>query len=112
MHVAVTGSHGLIGSSLIPALERAGHTVRPVARDGEQLDLTGIGEADAVIHLAGAGIGDKKWTAERKTFVTESRVGPTSQLARALADVPADDRPRTLLSASAVGFYGDRHDEE
>src|SRR3954447_20016311 len=112
MLVAVTGSHGLIASALIPALEAAGHTVRRVGRNGNELDLTGLAEADAVVHLAGAGIGDAKWTPERKQLVTESRTGPTTQLARALADVPAEQRPRVLLSGSAVGFYGDRGDEE
>ena len=112
MHVAVTGSHGLIASALIPTLERSGHQVRRVERDGEKLDLSGIAEVDAVVHLAGAGIGDAKWTPERKRLLVDSRVGPTSQLAQALADVPAADRPRVLVSASAVGVYGDRGDEQ
>src|SRR3954447_6084401 len=112
MHVAVTGSHGLIASALIPALEQQGHQVRRIGRNGADLDLTGIADVDAVVHLAGAGIGDAKWTPERKRLLVDSRVGPTTQLAQALADVPAADRPRVLVSASAVGVYGDRGDEE
>src|SRR3954470_14583050 len=115
MRVAVTGSHGLIGSALIPALEGAGHAVRRVGRvgpAGDQLDLSELAEVDAVVHLAGAGIGDQKWTKERKELVVQSRLGPTGQLARALADLPDGNRPHVLVSGSAVGYYGDRHDDQ
>src|SRR5436190_14450338 len=115
MHVAVTGSHGLIASALVPALEQAGHTVRRIGRvgpEGEQLDLSGLAEVDAVVHLAGAGIGDHKWTKERKEFVLQSRVRPTRQLAQALAGLPAENRPGVLVCGSAVGYYGDCHDDE
>src|SRR4051812_7575057 len=115
MHVAVTGSHGLIGSALVPALEHAGHTVHRIGRvgaEGELLDLSLLGEADAVVHLAGAGIGDAKWTKERKELVLQSRVRPTTQLAEALAELSDQTRPRVLVSGSAVVYYGDRHDDE
>ena len=111
MLVAVTGSHGLIAAALIPLLERSGHQVRRVPRDGERLDLTGLAEVDAVVHLAGAGIGDARWTADRKRVLVDSRVAPTTQLAQALADIPAADRPRVLVSASGINYYGDRGDE-
>src|SRR5580765_14948 len=116
MRVLVTGSHGFIASALMPALERAGHTVGRIERTsagaGDQFDLSGLSEADAVVHLAGAGIGDEKWTPERKQFVIDSRVGPTTQLAEAMAMAKAKDGPQILVSGSAIGYYGDRGDEE
>src|SRR5437762_5332312 len=111
MHVLVSGSHGFIASALMPALEANGHTIGRIGRDGpngERLDLSGLTEADAVVHLAGAGIGDSKWTPERKKLVVDSRVGPTAQLAEALTK----HGPRILVSGSAIGYYGDRGDEE
>src|SRR5438270_11689919 len=110
MRILVTGAHGLIGSSLIPALRAAGHGVEPVARDGHRLDLSGLAEADGVVHLAGAGIGDERWTPERKAEVLESRTIPTRQLAEAMAALPDPGR-RVLVNASAVGYYGNRGDE-
>lgn len=113
MKVLVSGSHGFIASQLIPGLERAGHTVSPIPRDGHQLDLSGLPAADAVVHLAGAGIGDEKWTPERKKLVVESRTGPTGQLAEAMAAAASSGgpAPRVLVSGSAIGYYGDRGDE-
>ena len=108
MRVLVSGSHGFVASALMPTLEAQGHTVGRIARDGERLDLSGLTEADAVVHLAGAGIGDSKWTPERKKLVVDSRVGPTAQLAEALTK----HGPRILVSGSAIGYYGDRGDEE
>lgn len=66
---------------------------------------------DAVVNLCGAGVGDRRWTAEYKRVLVESRVGPTSTLARALA-AAGSAGPGVLLNASAVGVYGDRGDEE
>jgi uncharacterized protein len=110
MRILVTGAHGLIGSSLIPALRAAGHGVEPVTRDGHHLDLSDLADADGVVHLAGAGIGDERWTPERKAEVLESRTIPTRQLAEAMAALPDPGR-RVLVSASAIGFYGNRGDE-
>jgi uncharacterized protein len=123
MEVAITGASGLVGTALARSLRRDGHTVRPVVRrpstdagaihwdpaagtiDGDALD--GV---DAVVHLAGAGIGDKRWTPERKREIRESRITGTGLLTRTLADLPHP--PAVLVSASAVGYYGERGDEE
>jgi uncharacterized protein (TIGR01777 family) len=121
MRVLITGSTGLLGSALVPALTKAGH--EPVrlrrgtdARAGELRwdptnsdidDLTGI---DAVVHFAGIGIGDKKWSDDQKRALVESRTIPTRLLAEAMAT--AVDGPRILLSGSAIGYYGNRGDEK
>src|SRR4051812_13602498 len=115
MRVAVTGSHGLIGSALIPALEGAGHSVRRVGRvgpAGDQLDLSELAEVDAVVHLAGAGIGDQKWRRDRKELRVQRRWGPPGQLAHALAALPARTRPHVFVSGSPVGYSGHRHDDQ
>ena len=123
MDVAVTGSHGLVGSALVPALVRAGHravrVVRGTPAEGDELgwdpragviDAAGLDGIDAVVHLAGAGIGDKRWTPERKRMILESRTTSTDLLARTLAEL--DHKPVVLLSASGVDYYGPHGDEE
>lgn len=123
MRVGITGSSGLIGSALIPAASTAGHqTVRLVRRqpaDGEigwdpaagVLDPAALAEVDAVVHLAGVGIGDHRWTDSYRRQVLSSRVTGTRTISAALAAaVDRDGRTRTLLSASAIGFYGDTGD--
>lgn len=113
MQVAITGSSGLIGSALAAALRAAGHGVRPIVRRAASgpeeismgaLDLGGV---DAVVNLAGAGIGDGRWNEARKRQLVASRVETTEQVAAAVAaaGVPV------LLSGSAIGVYGDRGDE-
>jgi uncharacterized protein (TIGR01777 family) len=122
MDVAVTGSHGLIASALIPALQRDGHHVLRLVRDDPidadevrwdppagAIDSEKLDGVDAVVHLAGAGIGDKKWTPARKQLVLDSRTQGTSLLTRALAGLTR--KPTVLVSASAIGYYGDRGDE-
>ena len=121
MNIAVTGSSGLIGTALAAALRGEGHGVVPVvrraARPGEigwdpergTIDAEGLDGLDAVINLAGAGIADKRWTAERKALLLSSREAGTSLLARTLAGLAHP--PRVLLSGSAIGIYGDRGDE-
>lgn len=113
MDIAITGSHGLIGSALSASLRSACHRVRPVVRSAatgpdeismDALDLTGV---DAVVHLAGEGIAEKRWTDEQKQKILDSRREGTARVAAAVA---ASGVP-VLLSASAIGFYGNRGDE-
>lgn len=122
MDVVVTGSSGLIGSALVPALRDAGHQVRrlvrraPAAPDevrwdpqGGTIDAHGLAGVDAAVHLAGEGIAEKRWTPEQKRRLRESRTQGTGLLATTLAAL--DPRPSVLLSGSAIGFYGDRDGE-
>ncbi len=122
MDVAITGSSGLIGSALRPALEAAGHrpiaVVRRAPKAGAdeirwdpakgELDAESLEGLDAVIHLAGAGIGDKRWSDSYRQVLVESRTGSTSLLASALAGLTTP--PKVFLSGSAIGYYGDQGD--
>jgi uncharacterized protein (TIGR01777 family) len=127
MKILVTGSTGLVGTALVSALARDGNTVcrlvRPQSKsttsskDGfdvawnpttGELGGAGVG-ADAVVNLAGASIAEGRWTKERKELLGTSRIDTTRALANALAKMNA--RPRVLVSASAIGYYGDRGDE-
>lgn len=122
MRIAITGSTGLIGSALSRHLTTAGHEVVPIVRSepraGEigwspsehRLDAADLVGTDAVVNLAGAGIGDRRWTDDYKQILMDSRVDGTTLLATRLAEL-GDDGPRVLLSGSAIGFYGDRGDE-
>ncbi len=123
MNVLVSGSHGLIGSALIPKFRADGHRVLRLVRGAPEgaddvrwdpvagtIDAAGLDGVDAVVHLAGAGIGDKKWTPERKRLIRESRTEPTGLLARTLAGLARP--PAVLISGSAVGYYGNRGDTE
>jgi uncharacterized protein (TIGR01777 family) len=110
VRVAVTGSHGFIGSALVPSLERGGHDVVRVTRDASgELDTGALFGADAVVHLAGEGVASKRWTPEQKRRVLESRTKGTSSVAETIAGLAR--KPQVLLSASAIGYYGDRGDE-
>lgn len=121
MKIAITGSSGFLGTALVPALRSDGHEVlrlvrrQPRAPDeirwdpaAGQLDPVALRGVDAAISLAGAGVGDKRWTPARKQVILCSRVDSTSTLSRALATL--DPAPRVLLSGSAIGFYGDTGD--
>jgi uncharacterized protein len=131
MNVLITGSTGLIGTALIKRLLDEGNVVTRLVRaprattprthvtdvfwnpDTRTLDRAGLdlaGPIDGVVHLAGAGIGDRRWSAARKKLVVDSRTSSTSLLVDAL--VRRSPQPAVLISASAVGFYGDRGDEE
>ncbi|HMR48483.1 MAG TPA: TIGR01777 family oxidoreductase [Arachnia sp.] len=129
MKVAVTGSTGLIGSALVRSLLVDEHEVvrlvRPGAQTGrradgtlgvawdpmqQQIDAAALEGLDGVVHLAGAGVGDRRWTASYKTQILESRRLGTATLARALAGLSRP--PKVLLSASAVGYYGQTGDRE
>jgi len=104
VHVAIAGSHGLIGSSLAARLESEGHTVVPVGRDAPS-----FARVDAVVNLAGAGIADKRWAPARRQEIEDSRVAFTARLSAHTASLTPP--PSVLVSASAVGYYGDRGDE-
>jgi uncharacterized protein (TIGR01777 family) len=117
MRVIISGASGLIGSALSSELRTLDHDVvalvRRPAKDGSEiqwdpargeLDAETLAGADAVVHLAGAGIGDHRWTDEYKRDVTDSRVKGTSLLADRIAD--CTQRPGVLLSGSAIGYYG------
>lgn len=115
MKIAVTGASGLIGSRLVPRLESAGHdVVRYVRREagpGEATwdpatgEITPFAGVDVVVHLAGAGVGDRRWSQRYKALIRSSRTRGTDLVARAVA---AEPDPPTLLCASAIGYYGDR----
>ena len=121
MDVLITGSSGLIGSALAPALEAAGHQVVCLRRqnaigpdllwdpDAGTIDAAGLEGIDAVVHLAGEGIADKKWTPDQRERILRSRTRGTDLVARTVAGLTR--KPRVLVSASAVGYYGDRGDE-
>lgn len=122
MKVLVSGSSGLIGSALIRNLESGGHDVHrllrpqspeapnavmwdPAAGTLDPRDLEGF---DAVVHLAGENIANRKWSPEQMARIRDSRVGSTALLARTLAGL--DSPPSVLVCASAGGYYGDRGD--
>jgi uncharacterized protein (TIGR01777 family) len=126
MHVAITGATGLIGGALSSALRADGHRVTGVTRSAPgpeeirwspaegRLDPDALRDVDAVVNLAGepigfsslspAAIARARWSPERKRRILDSRVQGTTLLARTMADL--DDGPRTLVSASAIGYYG------
>jgi len=128
MKVLVAGSTGLVGTALVEDLREAGHTVCRLVRPTTdirqvrgavgfdvkwdpatgRLGAAAVG-ADAVVNLAGASIAEGRWTAERKKLLRASRVDHTRALVNALSKMAA--RPRVLVSASAIGYYGDRGDE-
>ncbi len=121
MRVLVTGASGLIGTALTRSLERDGaEVVRLVRRTPAdkterywnpaegQLDPTDLEGFTAIVHLAGAGIGDKRWSVKRKAEVLDSRVQGTTLLTETLARV--EQKPDVFISSSAIGYYGDRND--
>jgi uncharacterized protein (TIGR01777 family) len=114
MKIGITGASGLIGTALVPALQAHGHEVVRFVRhpadkvderrwDAVTLAPDAVADLAAVIHLAGAGVGDKRWTTAYKKELVDSRIKGTSAVARAVA---AAGTP-VLLSASAIGWYGD-----
>jgi uncharacterized protein (TIGR01777 family) len=123
MNVLVTGSSGLIGSALVQALERRGDSVtRLVRREPRaglaerhwdpvegKLEQGAVSGFDAVAHLSGESLAEGRWTSARKKRLVSSRIDTTQLLSRRLASL--EQRPGVLLSASAIGVYGDRSDE-
>jgi uncharacterized protein (TIGR01777 family) len=118
--VAVTGASGLVGSALVPFLTTGGHAVTRLMRRADEpsairwdpaagtIDAAGLEGVDAVVHLAGESIASGRWTAERKARIRDSRVRGTRLLCETLARLGRP--PRTLVAASAIGWYGDRGD--
>jgi uncharacterized protein len=124
MKVLVTGSSGLIGSSLLPFLISGGHSVTRLLRSPAALKSTGASEIiwdfgntsppgfegfDAAIHLAGENIAEGRWTDAKKARIRESRTKPTRALSEALAKL--NRPPKVLVCASAIGYYGNRGEE-
>jgi len=121
LDVLVSGSRGLIGSALIPALANEGHRVVRLTRSDSNgdnavrwdpsagtIDAARLEGIDAVVHLAGENIVGR-WTSDKKRRIRDSRVRGTRLLAETLAGLPAP--PRAMVSASATGYYGDRGNE-
>ena len=121
LRVAVTGASGLIGPALVAHLRGLGHEVLRLVRHpagapdevtwdpaAGTVDLGRLAGTQAVVHLAGAGVGDHRWTAAYRTVILDSRVQGTGTIARAVAEL--DPAPAVLVSASAIGFYGDTGD--
>ena len=116
MKIAVTGATGLIGSALVGELKSKGHNVqrlvrRPTVSPDEvfwdptqgDIDISALEGTDAVIHLAGAGVGDHRWTAKYKETILNSRLLGTTTIAQACAEL----QPAVFISASAMGWYGE-----
>ncbi|WP_329388696.1 TIGR01777 family oxidoreductase [Streptomyces sp. NBC_01716] len=121
MRIAITGSTGLIGTALTRSLRSDGHEVvrlvRHPSRAGNEVewdpvrqyvDVSGLYGCEAVVHLAGAGVGDHRWTAAYKQKIRDSRVLGTAAIAEAVASL--DTPPKVLVCGSAIGFYGDTGD--
>ena len=114
--IAVTGASGLIGSALVGYLKSQGHTVQRLVRraavSSEEItwdpiagtvDMDALAGVDAVIHLAGAGVSDKRWTKKYKSEILNSRLMGTTAIANAVAEL----KPQVFISASAIGWYGE-----
>jgi uncharacterized protein (TIGR01777 family) len=123
LNILITGSSGLIGSELCAFFKKDGHRIlrlvrrTPLAADeirwdpsSATLDKSAIEGLDAVVHLAGENIAGGRWTAKKRLRIRESRVQGTRLLAQALAHL--FDPPKVFISASAVGYYGDRGEEQ
>jgi uncharacterized protein (TIGR01777 family) len=129
VRILVSGSTGFLGTAVVDALERQGHTIARLVRPGTaqqradgshaqavqwdpvaaQFDAAGAEGADALIHLAGASIASGRWNASRKSLLRTSRIDATRHLMGALAKLQRP--PRTIVAASAIGYYGNRGDE-
>ncbi|KOV90419.1 MULTISPECIES: TIGR01777 family oxidoreductase [unclassified Streptomyces] len=119
--IAVAGASGLIGSALVRSLTADGHEVvrlvRRAPRGADEIrwdpgrghvDAAGLAGCDAVVNLAAAGVGDRRWSPEYKRLLRDSRVLGTTALAEAVAALPRP--PRVFVNGSAIGFYGDTGD--
>jgi uncharacterized protein (TIGR01777 family) len=123
MDFAVTGASGLIGRTLVDRMRLQGHLVRRLVRSRSQaqpgdvfwdpaageVDLDALAGVDGVVHLAGAGVADHRWTDSYRRTILDSRVEGTRTIVRAMSAL--DPKPLVLVSASAIGYYGDRGGE-
>ncbi|HAA52676.1 MAG TPA: TIGR01777 family protein [Planctomycetaceae bacterium] len=125
--ILISGASGMVGQALCASLESDGHQVIRLVRNPSQLSETGTvlwspvdqaidgdtlkshGRLDAVVHLAGEGIAAARWSTTQKARIRDSRIVGTRLLANTIAGLP--EPPGTLVSASAIGFYGDRGDD-
>lgn len=129
MKIVVTGATGFVGRPLVRELLAAGHAVTALSRDVERaarrlparcqvrawnpagaLDADMLRGADAVVHLAGEGVAEARWTPARKQAIRNSRIDTAAAVVHALSQLDAAVRPRVLVAASAIGWYGDRGD--
>lgn len=122
MKIAITGSTGLVGSALVPFLNRGGHHITRIVRSSTseadavwdpvagKIDAARLEGLDAVVHLAGENIAARRWNPEQKARIRNSRVQGTKLLCETLAKLQRP--PQVLISASAIGFYADQGDRE
>ncbi|KUO23135.1 TIGR01777 family oxidoreductase [Streptomyces dysideae] len=121
--IAVAGASGLIGSALVRSLVTDGHEVVRLVRrpprasdevrwDPERryVDTAGLAGCGAVVNLAGANVGSRRWTEAYKATIRSSRIDGTAALAAAMASLPSEDRPRVFVNGSAMGYYGETGD--
>lgn len=123
MNIAITGSSGLIGFALLPFLRKNSHNVSKILRsykENDKINISWLPESDSwstaykngldgVVHLAGENIAAGKWTVEKKDGIRKSRVYGTKSLCESICNL--SEKPKVLICASAIGFYGDRGDE-
>jgi len=119
--IAVAGASGLIGSALVRSLTADGHEVVRLVRreprdesevrwdpEAGRVDTAGLAGCDALVNLAGAGVGSRRWTDAYKKRIHDSRVNGTTALARAVASL--DEPPKVFVNGSAMGYYGETGD--
>ncbi len=122
--ILITGGTGLVGTSLTKTLQEKGYQVAHLSRkkdkeskietfiwdiDNQKIDEKALVHVDAIIHLSGAGIAEKRWTKERKQLIIDSRVKSTDLLYKTLLNHP--NQVKTFITASATGYYSNRGDE-
>ncbi|WP_434744060.1 TIGR01777 family oxidoreductase [Micromonospora sp. SH-82] len=123
MRILMAGASGFLGTRLADRFTADGHQVTRLVRrpsrsadeqrwnpSGGQLDPSLVAGADAVVNLSGAGVGDRRWTDDYRRVIRTSRVDTTGTLASTIAGLPVTDRPKVLVNASAVGWYGNTGD--